>query len=198
MFKLAEQAKRMGGSKLDFLDGEDIGSITSSYSSINGPTLMRGGQMNSFNRNLNSNKQITKGSSQADNDSASINDGSRNEDEDFDSYFNKTNNEDQSDADSTTGSSFQRRNSSRYGSSLSRKLSTRKRPSISISKVETPNFIEETNTDDADKKEDSSDSNNNSESVDKNGSEIYIAPLLTFNSTSTPQLAPRNPTARDR
>lgn len=40
--KLAEQAKRMGGSKLDFLDGDDIGSITSSYSSINGPTLSRG------------------------------------------------------------------------------------------------------------------------------------------------------------
>ena len=31
----------MGGSKLDFLEGEDISSLTSSYSSINGPTLMR-------------------------------------------------------------------------------------------------------------------------------------------------------------
>lgn len=38
----------MGGSKLDFLDGDDIGSIASSYSSINGPTLSRGnsGQVN--------------------------------------------------------------------------------------------------------------------------------------------------------
>jgi len=33
----------MGGSKLDFLEGDDIGSIASSYSSINGPTLIRTG-----------------------------------------------------------------------------------------------------------------------------------------------------------
>lgn len=40
--KLAEQAKRMNnGSKLDFLDGDDLGSLTSSYSSINGSTFSR-------------------------------------------------------------------------------------------------------------------------------------------------------------
>ena len=38
---MAEQAKQMGGSKIDFLDGDDVGSITSSYSSINGPNLQR-------------------------------------------------------------------------------------------------------------------------------------------------------------
>ena len=31
----------MGGSKIDFLDGDDVGSITSSYSSINGSNLQR-------------------------------------------------------------------------------------------------------------------------------------------------------------
>jgi hypothetical protein len=31
----------MGGSKVDFLDGDDIASITSSYSSINGANLQR-------------------------------------------------------------------------------------------------------------------------------------------------------------
>lgn len=193
LFKLAEQAKRMGGSKLDFLDGDDIGSITSSYSSINGPTLMRGGQMNSMGR-FNSNRQLSSTSKGTENDSTSINDNSRNEDEDFDSYFtkaNNNNNEDQSDADSLAGSSFQRRNSSRYGSSLSRKLSTRKRPVITVSKVDAPSFIEEANGEVTDKKEvDNNDSNNNSESIDKNG-ELYIAPLLVFNNTSTPQLGQR-------
>jgi hypothetical protein len=44
-FQLAEQAKQMNnGSKLDFLDGEDVGSINSSFSSINGSTLNRLGE----------------------------------------------------------------------------------------------------------------------------------------------------------
>ena len=81
--QLAEQSNRMNGSsKLDFLDGEDMSSIASSYSSINGPTLVRAGDpkvnvMSRFNPGRSS--FISKSSSR--NDSFSFNDNNLVEEE---------------------------------------------------------------------------------------------------------------------
>ena len=43
----------MGGSKLDFLEDEDMKSIASSYSSINGPVLQRFGGSDTKRVNIN-------------------------------------------------------------------------------------------------------------------------------------------------
>jgi len=168
--QLAEQAKRMAGSKLDFLEGDDIGSITSSYSSINGSSLTSrqggNGQMSRFNPGRQS--FLSRASSQGlQNDTSSIygNDNSRN-DEDFDDHFKL----DDDDNDSLNGSSFQRRNSSRFGSTLSRSnIRVKKAPVLP-----------------------SSEAANNSTNNESENSGIYIAPLQLFNeNTSTPQLTPR-------
>ncbi len=114
------------------------------------------------------------------NDSSSIygNDTSRN-DEDFDEHFKTEENE--SDRDSLNSStSFQRRNSSRFGSAISRNNISRKKPSTATS-----NTNENMNSTENEK--------NNDEENTGGESSIYIAPLQLFNeNTSTPQLTPRN------
>lgn len=111
---------------------------------------------------------LSRASSQGlQNDTSSIygNDNSRN-DEDFDDHFKL----DDDDNDSLNGSSFQRRNSSRFGSTLSRSnIRVKKAPVLP-----------------------SSEAANNSTNNESENSGIYIAPLQLFNeNTSTPQLTPR-------
>ena len=131
--------------------------------------------MSRFNPNRQS--YVSRTSSRQENDSSSIygNDASRNEEEeDFNDYFKNDGNESsENDRDSANGSSFQRRGSSRFGSTLSR-VSISRRPPSNKSNTTT----ETTNVQD--------------ESAENAGS-IHIAPLLPFNNgTSTPQSTPRN------
>jgi len=71
-YSLAEQAKRMGGSKLDFLD-DDYNSLASSYSSINGPVLLT--RVNSINKQQQQQMNNTRISYQSSmiSDSSSVN-----------------------------------------------------------------------------------------------------------------------------
>lgn len=124
--------------------------------------------MSRFNPNRQS--YVSRTSSRQENDNSSYgNDASRNEDEeDFNDYFKNDENEN-SDRDSANGSSFQRRGSSRFGSSLSRSISRRQSGNKSNS-TETTNAQDEP----------------------ENAGSIHIAPLLPFNNgTSTPQSTPR-------
>lgn len=171
-----------GGSKMDFLEGEDVGSISSSYSSINGPTLNRLGdskQINSMSRfNPARSSFISKSSSKLDNDSASI------REEDNNDEFNDENNSGEFDRDSANGSSsFQRRNSSRNLGGFNRQNS--RRSYLSQNKNVSDFGIDNSNDNST-----STSNNQTNETVKPSG--LHIAPLLPFTSTSTPTLTPRD------
>lgn len=149
--QLAEQARRMDGSKLDFLEGEDIGSLTSSYSSINGPRLANDTkQMSAMSRyNPSRSSFISRTSSRMDVEStSSFNENSANNDEDF--------NENQDNDD--ISASFNRNNSFRR-SSLRRPSIGKKSNAVSFQSKQEEEF--ETNFENSDKK-------------------IHIAPLPAF------------------
>lgn len=128
--QLAEQARKMGGSKLDFLDGEDIGSIASSYSSINGPTLNRDLKVNTMSRfNPARSSFISKSSSR--NDSFSFNGGETPFDED-------ELNEKDDDKNMAAPSPFKRQNSIKFS-----RQSLRSNGSYSQRQLTNNNFIDE-------------------------------------------------------
>jgi hypothetical protein len=162
--QLAEQARKMGGSKLDFLDGEDIGSIASSYSSINGPTLNRDLKVNTMSRfNPARSSFISKSSSR--NDSFSFNGGEAPFDED---ELNEK--EDDKMENAAAPSPFKRQNSIKFN-----RHSLRSNGSYSQRQLTSNNFIDEN-------------SNTSLNGIDEEkipptnstNDEIHIAPLPPF------------------
>ena len=177
----------MGGSKKDFLDGEDAQSIYSSYSSINGPTLQRQNtdtRINSMSRfNPARSSFISKTSSKlGDADSLSKEgDNTRNDDDFLDDAASND-----FDREETNSNGFQRRNStkfSRTGSTLSRRVSSRRNNSdLKLDQGIVENTAEQTENAD-----------------ENNGGGLHIAPLPPFvnsnsnsTTTSTPQLQTKN------
>ncbi|CAF0817304.1 unnamed protein product [Brachionus calyciflorus] len=126
--QLGEQARRMNGSKLDFLDGEDMSSLTSSYSSLNGNRLTNNDhkQMNSMSRYNPSRSSVVSAGSSSRNDLDSLN--SNPNDESL--YDDNNNNNDESQMSFNRNSSFRR-------SSLRRpsKRSTKDNDTINEAKI---------------------------------------------------------------
>ena len=168
----------MGGSKIDFLDGDDANSIYSSYSSINGPTLQRqnteSSRLNAMSRfNPARSSFISKTSSKMDADSLSKEDIDSTRNDDLDFLEDNASNE--LDKDNGVGA-FQRRNSSKFsrtGSTLSRRVSAKKSATATVE-------------------------NGISENASESG--LHIAPLPPFSNaapSSTPALQPKNTGHRD-
>ena len=181
----------MGGSKVDFLDGEDAHSIASSYSSINGPTLFRQdpkiiNTMSRFNPARSS--FISKSSSKMDVDSLSKEgDNTRNDDDFLDE--NVSNEFDRDDSANGSSTQFQRRNSSKFsrtGSTLSRHLSKRVSADATVNNV---------NTNKNNSSSDHGIHESSAEHSEMTASGLHIAPLLPFatsTSTSTPTMPAKN------
>ena len=155
----------MGGSKKDFLDGDDAASIYSSYSSINGPTLQRQNtdtRINSMSRfNPARSSFISKTSSKLGDADSLSKESNRFNNEEENILDDSVSNNDfergggEEDANNSGGqSSFQRRNStkfSRTGSTLSRRVSGRKNSDLKLEQgiVETENAGEKEDEDEA-------------------------------------------------
>ena len=115
---------------------------------------------------------ISRTSSRMDNDSSSIY-GAETSRQDQDQEF-EYENEIESDRDSANGSSFQRRNSSKFGQPSLARQASKNSAAAAASSPQLKHYPPPTPGDTADQ-----------------ASSLHIAPLLPFNNSSTPQLTPR-------